>query len=144
VIEQQGKPVKIIARLVDVTPNSHFLVLTARRSDLAKNRDAYVRFIAAIIDAARFIQDPKNADRVAEIAAITTRTKEQAKGALAFLNPLGYWPHKDDGLDEKKLNAVIQTMVKVGDIRPGKTPVTYDRLVDRSVWQDAVTLVDKN
>ncbi|MCC7348076.1 MAG: ABC transporter substrate-binding protein, partial [Variibacter sp.] len=44
VIEQQGKPVKIIARLVDVAPDSHFLVLTARKSEVAKNRDAYVRF----------------------------------------------------------------------------------------------------
>jgi NitT/TauT family transport system substrate-binding protein len=144
VIAQQGKPVKIVSRLVDVSPNAHFLVLTARRSEVAKNRDAYVRFVAGIIDAARFIRDPKNADRVAEIAAITTRTKDQAKGALAFLNPLGYWPTEDDGLDQKKLDAVIQTMVKVGNIRPGKTPVSYDRLVDRSIWQEAVKLTDKN
>ena len=143
VIAQQGKPVKIIARLVDITPNSHFLSLTVRKGELAKNREAYVRFLAGIIDAARFIRDPKNADRVAEIAKITTRTPDQAKGALAFLNPLGYWPADDDGLDESKLNAVIQTMVKVGNIRPGKTPVSYERLVDRSVWKDAVKLTDK-
>ena len=141
VIEQQGKPVKIVAKLVDVAPNSHFLVITARRSEIAKNRDAYVKFIAGIIDAARFIKDPKNIDRVAEIATVTTRTKEQAKGALAFLNPLGYWPTDDDGLDQKKLEAVTATMVKIGNIRPGKTAVSYDRLVDRSVWQDAVKLV---
>jgi ABC-type nitrate/sulfonate/bicarbonate transport system substrate-binding protein len=143
VIEQQGKPVKIISRLVDVNPNSHFLVITARRSEVAKNRDAYVRFIAGIIEAARFIHDPKNADRASEIATVTTRTKEQAKAALAMLNPLGYWPTNDDGLDQKKLEAVTQTMAKIGNIRPGKTPVSYDRLVDRSVWQDAVKLVEK-
>jgi NitT/TauT family transport system substrate-binding protein len=143
VIAQQGKPVKIVARLVDVSPNAHFLVLTVRRSELAKNRDAYVRFLAGIVEAARFIRDPKNADRVAEIAAITTRTTEQSKSALEFLNPLGYWPTEDDGLDEKKLSSVIQVMVKVGNIRPGKTPVSYERLVDRSVWKDAVKLVDK-
>lgn len=143
VIEQQGKPVKVVSRLVDVSPDAHFLVLTARRSELAKNRDAYVRFIAGIIEAARFIRDEKNVDRVAEIAAITTRTREQTKGALAFLNPLGYWPTEDDGLDEKKLKSVISVMVKVGNIRPGKTPVSYERLVDRSVWQDAIKLVDK-
>lgn len=138
VIEQQGKPVKVIARLVDVDPNSHFLVLTVRKSELARNRDAYVRFLAATIEAARFMKDPKNIERVAEIATITTRTKEQAKAAMAMLNPLGYWPTDDDGLDQKKLEAVIATMVRVGNIRPGKTPVSYDRLVDRSVWRDAV------
>lgn len=143
VIEQQGKPVKIISRLVDVTPNSHFLVLTVRKSDLAKNRDAYVRFMAGLIETARFINDPKNADRVAEIATVTTRTKEQAKNALGFLNPIGYWPPNDDGLEQKKLEAVISVMVKIGNIRPGKTPVTYDRLVDRSVWRDAAAMVGK-
>jgi len=141
VIEQQGKPVKNIARLVDVTPDSHFLVLTARKSDVEKNRDAYVRFLAGIIEAARFINDPKNADRVAEIATVTTRSKEQAKNALTFLNPIGYWPANDDGLDQKKLESVIETMVRIGNIRPGKTPVTYDRLVDRSVWRDAAAMV---
>ena len=141
VIEQQGKPVKIIAKLVDVDPNSHFLVVTARRSDVAKNRDAYVRFMAGLIETARFMNDPANADRVAEIATVTTRTKEQAKNALAFLNPIGYWPAKDDGLDQKKLEAVVETMVRVGNIRPGKAPVAYDRLVDRSIWRDAAAMV---
>jgi ABC-type nitrate/sulfonate/bicarbonate transport system substrate-binding protein len=143
VLEQQGKPAKIISRLVDVSPDSHFLVMTARRSDIAKNRDAYVRFMAGLIEAARFINDPKNADRVGEIATVTTRTKEQAKNALAFLNPIDYWPAKHDGLDEKSLNAVIQTMVKIGNIRPGKTPVTYERLVDRTLWRDAAAMLDK-
>ena len=140
VIEQQGKPVKIIAKLVDIDPNSHFLVVTARRSDVAKNRDAYVRFMAGLIETARFMNDANNADRVAEIAIVTTRTKEQAKNALTFLNPIGYWPATDDGLDQKKLEAVIETMVRVGNIRPGKAPVSYDRLVDRSIWRDAAAM----
>jgi NitT/TauT family transport system substrate-binding protein len=143
VIAQQGKPVKIISRLIDVNPNAHFLVVTVRKSDLAKNRDAYVRFLAGLTDAARFIADPKNLERVAEIATVTTRTKEQAKNALGFLNPIGYWPTKDDGLDQKKLEAMTAVMVKVGNIRPGKTPVAYDRLVDRSVWRDAAAMLDK-
>ncbi|HET9903405.1 MAG TPA: ABC transporter substrate-binding protein [Xanthobacteraceae bacterium] len=143
VIAQQGKPVKIISRLIDVNPNAHFLVVTVRKSDLAKNRDAYVRFLAGLTDAARFINDPKNVDRVAEIATVTTRTKEQAKNALGFLNPIGYWPANEDGLDQKKLEAMTAAMVKVGNIRPGKTPVSYDRLVDRSVWRDAAAMLDK-
>jgi hypothetical protein len=69
----------IIAKLVDIDPNSHFLVVTARKSDVAKNRDAYVRFMAGLIETARFMNDANNADRVAEIATVTTRIKEQAK-----------------------------------------------------------------
>jgi len=32
-------------------------------------------------------------------------------------------------------------MKKVGGIQADKTPVTYDRLVDESVWKDAVAMV---
>lgn len=143
VLERQGKPVKTIATLVDVAPDSHFLMATARRSAVAQRRDAYVRILAGFIAAARFIRDAKNIEQVAEIATITTRTKEQARDALARLNAIGYWPTEGDGLDRNKLEAVIATAVRSGNIRPGKTAVTYERLVDRSLWREAVELVER-
>ena len=39
---------------------------SSRQDKLAEDRDGYVRFVAGLIDAARFIQDPKNADKVAD------------------------------------------------------------------------------
>ena len=39
--------------------------------------------------------------------------------------------------------AVVATAVKTGGILAGKQPVSYDRLVDRSVWKDAAALVAK-
>jgi hypothetical protein len=64
---------------------------------------------------------------------VTARTR-------AILGMVIGWPAKDDGLDQKKLEAVIDTMVRVGNIRPGKAPVAYDRLVDRSIWRDAAAM----
>ena len=44
-----------------------------RKDKLAADRDSYVRAMAALIDAARFIRDPKNADKVAEACSDALR-----------------------------------------------------------------------
>ena len=44
-------------------------------------------------------------------------------------------------MDEKRLEAMIQVSVRTGGIQPGKEPVKYERLVDRTVWKDASALV---
>jgi ABC-type nitrate/sulfonate/bicarbonate transport system substrate-binding protein len=143
VLEAQGKPATVITTIHQSNPLSHFAMLAVRRDRLAENREAYVRLTAGIIAAARFMRDPRNADRFAELATVTGRTKDEAKGALRRLLEIDYWPADDDGLDRAKLEAVIATQVKTGAIKPGRTPVTYDRLVDRSVWRDAAALLDR-
>jgi hypothetical protein len=35
------------------------------------------------------------------------------------------------------LEAVIADQEKAGGIKPGKTPIPYDRVVDRSIWKAA-------
>jgi hypothetical protein len=32
---------------------------------------------------------------------------------------------------------------ELGGIKPGKAPVSYERLVDRTVWKDASAMVKK-
>jgi NitT/TauT family transport system substrate-binding protein len=142
-IEAQGKPVKVVLTLNDVNKDSHFAMLVVRRAHLRQHRDAYVQALAAIVTAARFMVDPKNADRFGEIAARPGRSAEESKVALKSFVAIGYWPTNDDGLDRGKLEAVIAAQVKAGGIRPGKQPVSYDRLVDHTVWQDAVELIGK-
>jgi hypothetical protein len=36
---------------------------------------------------------------------------------------------------------VIATEKDLGGIKPGKEPVSYERLVDRGVWKDAEALL---
>jgi len=143
VIEAQGKPVKVVLTLNDVNKDGHFAMLVVRRTHLAAHRDAYVQALAAIVTAARFMADPKNADRFGEIAARFGRSAEQSKVALKRFVAINYWPTSDDGLDRGKLEAVIAAQVKAGGIRPGKQPVSYDRLIDHTVWQNAAELIGK-
>ena len=66
--EQMGKPVAVLASFRDVKPLSHYNLIVVKRERLKQRRDAYVRALAAIVEAARFIYDPRNAARVAQIA----------------------------------------------------------------------------
>ncbi len=141
VLEAQGKKPTLVLEMKKTNPTSHYLLVTVRQDKLKENRDAYVRAIAALIEAARFMQDPKNADRVADDAAPTGHPKEINRLALKQFLDIGFWADKDDGMDEKRLEAMIQVSVRTGGIQPGKEPVKYDRLVDRTVWNDASALV---
>jgi NitT/TauT family transport system substrate-binding protein len=141
-IEAQGKKVTKLVTAHDADPNSHYLAFIVRQDKLKADRDLYVRVMAALLDAARFIHDPKNADKVGEDSTPTGHTKDISKATIQPLLDIGYWPTKDDGLDQKRLETLTATMKKIGGIQPGKEPVKYDRLVDNSVFRDAVKMVD--
>jgi NitT/TauT family transport system substrate-binding protein len=136
-IEHQGKKLNILLAMKNTNPTSHYLMLVVRKDNLAANRDAIVRAVAGMIEAAHFMQDPKNADAVAETAAVTGHNKEVNKAALKEFLGIDFWAAKDDGLPRKKIEAVAALMKKIGAIKPDKEPVTYDALVDGSVWKDA-------
>src|SRR6185503_1890120 len=53
VIEEQGKKVATVITLKDAVPMSHYDLLEVRRDRLAEKRDAIVRTLAALVDAAR-------------------------------------------------------------------------------------------
>jgi NitT/TauT family transport system substrate-binding protein len=127
-----------------VNPLSHYLAIVALRESVKQKRDAYVRMLAGIIDATRYTLDPANADKVAEIAAtVTGRTPRLAREILPRMAKIGLWPVGKDGLDKANLEAVIAVEKELGGIKPGKAPVRYEKLVDRTVWKDASAMVKK-
>jgi NitT/TauT family transport system substrate-binding protein len=142
--EQLGRPVAVVTSFHEVNPLSHYLAIVAVRERLKQKRDAYVRMLAGIIDATRYTLDPANADRVAEIAAsVTGRTPKLAKEIIPRMAKIQFWPVGQDGLSKANLEKVISVEKELGGIKPGKTPVSYERLVDRTVWKDASALVKK-
>jgi ABC-type nitrate/sulfonate/bicarbonate transport system substrate-binding protein len=143
VLESQGKKVYTLLAMKQTNPTSHYLLAMARQDKLKDNRDAYVRALAGLIEAARFMQDPNNADRVADDAAPTGHSKDISRLALKEFLAIGFWAANDDGMDRKKIDAMIAVSVKTGGIMAGKDPVKFERLVDDSVWRDANALVKK-
>jgi ABC-type nitrate/sulfonate/bicarbonate transport system substrate-binding protein len=142
-IESQGKKLHVMLEMKKTNPDSHYLALVVRGDKLKENRDAYVRTVAAMVDAARYMKDPKNADTVADAASPTGHPKDVSKAALKEFLAIDFWPADADGLDRHKLEATIALMKKIGGIQPGKEVVSYDKLVDLTVWRDAVALLKK-
>jgi NitT/TauT family transport system substrate-binding protein len=144
VLDNQGKKVTIVTSIKKADPMAYNIMGVARRARVAQDRDAFVRVVAGLTAAARFIKDPKNVDKVAAFSAPTGRTLPEARQAIADYVANDEWPTDDDGLDHAKLEDLIANQVKIGGIQPGRTPVTYDRMVDQSVWRDAAALIAKN
>ncbi len=144
VLEKQGKKVVKLLTVQKTNPNGHYLVFVVRRDKLKEHRDDYVRLMAALIEAARFIRDPNNADWVADDAAPTGHPKDVSKATIQPLIDIDYWPAADDGLDRKRMETLIAVLKKTGGIKADKEPVKYERLTDQSVWRDAKAMVDAN
>lgn len=145
VIERMsGKKVYVVARLADVVPGVHYLMAIVHKDKLAARRDVYVRLIAAIGDAVLYMRDPKNAGKVARYAKISKRGTKDALWALAAYNKMEFWPNGHAGLSKSRIEKAVSNQVRVGKItkgrggiKPGKTPVTYEQMVDLSIWADA-------
>lgn len=140
-IEQQGKKLNALLTMKNTNPTSHYLIMVARKDNLAKKRDAIVRTVAGMVEAARFMQDPKNADAVAEAALVTGHNKDVNKAALKKFLDIDFWAVKDDGMPKDKIEAVAALMKKIGSIKADKEPVSYDKFVDGTVWKDASAMV---
>jgi NitT/TauT family transport system substrate-binding protein len=144
VIETESKKkLKVVVWQKDSRPVDHYLLLVAHQEHLAKNRDAYVRIVAALIEAERFMRDPANHAKVAQHAAPTGRSGKIAEQALKDYIAMEFWPKDHDGLGRKNIEVLGNIMVKVGNIKGGKKPAPYERIVDTSIWRDAVALTKK-
>jgi len=144
VIEAETKkPLKTIITQQSIRPVDHYLLLVAHQDQLAKNRDAYVRIVAGLIEAERFMRNPANHAKVAQHAAPTGRSGEIAVQALKAYVDMEFWPKDKDGLGAKNLELVGQIQKKVGNIKADKMPAPYERIVDPTVWRDAYALVKK-
>ena len=144
VIEAESKKaLKTVVMQKDSRPIDHYLFLVAHQDRLAQNRDAYVRIVAALIDAERFMRNPANFAKVAQHAAPTGRTADFAEKALKVYVDMEFWPRDKDGLGRKNIEVVSKVQKAVGNIKADKSPASYERLVDPTIWRDGYALVNK-
>ncbi|HVG52215.1 MAG TPA: ABC transporter substrate-binding protein [Xanthobacteraceae bacterium] len=141
IIERESKKkVTKVVDINDVQKINHYMALSTTQKRLAANRDTYVRVLAALIEAERFIRDPKNADAVAKAAAATSRSVDEAKWATNEYVKMEFWPKDKAGLNKENIEAIIAAQKRVGGIRPDATPVAYERFADLTVFNDAMKM----
>src|SRR5207237_3438541 len=101
--EQLKRKLTVLSSIKEVDPLAHYNLLVATRKNVEAKRDAYVRAVAALMRAAKYISDLKNADRVARIASVTGRSEKVAKDAVQRFVEIEFWPVKGDGLTQENL-----------------------------------------
>ena len=141
--KEMGKPVTIVERWKDVSPIGHYMSVVTTKDRLKAKREDFVKVLAALHDAAIYMNDPKNLDKVAAAAKVTGQEPDLAKPAVEQFLKIEFWPVNKDGLDRKNVEAAIDDQKTSGNIKPDKTPVTYDQLVDPSLYKDAAKIEKK-
>lgn len=138
------KPVKAVVTQQSSRPIDHYMTIVANRDKLAQSRDAYVRAVAALIDAQKFMRDPANAAKVAQIVAGPMgRTPAATEKALQSYLAIEFWPNGTDGLAPKNFELMGQVQKNVGNIKPDRQPAPFEKMVDTSVWRDANAMASR-
>lgn len=105
----QDEGLNVLANISTYLPDYQFTVIAANADWLAKNKDKAVRFLMAIIQGMRYLNDPKNKEEVIGIMAerMKLSPKYAAKSYELVVNDLKAVPN--DALpSEKAMDTVIQ------------------------------------
>ncbi len=139
-LKGKGVDLTTAVNMSKAVPNTMYEMYGTTKADLAKKRDAFVRMIAAQTAAITWMNDPKNADAVAQIATVTGDKKADLLKAMAQYRDIQFWTDKDPGMPQQNVENTIKGQVAVGNIKADQAP-TYSQIVDTSVWNDAQKLI---
>jgi ABC-type nitrate/sulfonate/bicarbonate transport system substrate-binding protein len=138
---------------VDSDPNLHLLftacdvlgptatvILVARKSFVAANRDALVDMFTDHMAAVRWFYDPANRDRMLEIVSAVTKAPKENFADYVF-TAKDFARNKDLYIDPKTIQSTIDNGVKFGAIKQGSLAVDPDH-IDFSVIREAKKRLD--
>jgi ABC-type nitrate/sulfonate/bicarbonate transport system substrate-binding protein len=134
----------LIAVPASIKEGLHYGSVLASKKAIAENREGVVRFLEGWILTQKLMSSNKPAeiDAFAKVAANAGQFDVQvAKDAIASFQKINYWVN-NDGLPEKQLMSQVNEMVKAGLMKADAKP-TYDKLVDKSLYAEAMKRVDK-
>jgi NitT/TauT family transport system substrate-binding protein len=139
IIERESKKKVIpVVEINDVQKVNHYLALTTTKKLAQEKRADLAKIVAALIEAERFMRDPKNVDAVAKAAAPTGRSADDAKWAIGQYVKMEFWP-REHGLKKENVDSIIATQKRVGNIKGD--PVPYANVVDLGIYEEAIKLV---
>lgn len=133
--------VEPVISLVDVNPQTHYVMMAFQPDFIEENRDTVVRMTAAYIEARNFILDPGNTERFAEIASeYTGQPVEVAQESIGLFLDFEFWPD-DDGMPEENVLGVVQEQIDAGAVTEDNAPA-FEDLADPSIYPEALELIE--
>jgi NitT/TauT family transport system substrate-binding protein len=138
----QGKALTTAITMSTAVPDTMYEMYGTTKTTLAKKRDAFVRLIAAQIATIQWMDDPANADAVAQYATVTGDQKADLLKAMADYRKINFWSADSASMPETNVDNMIKGQIAAGNITAAKAP-TYSDLVDLSIFKDAQALVQQ-
>jgi len=141
-VQQQlgaGK-VNIVMRMSQTSPGTMYEMYGTLKSDLAKKRAAFVDMIAAQIAALKWMADPANIDKVAQLGTIVGDPANVMKSAMQQYLAMGFWTQNGAGMPQANVNKMIQLQIAVGNLTSANAPA-YTSIADQSVYAEAAKKV---
>jgi NitT/TauT family transport system substrate-binding protein len=136
---QLKKTLTVAVKESQAVPDTMYEMYGTTKSELASKRDAFVRMIAAQIATIKWMDDPANADAVAQYGTVVGDSKAVMLNAMAQYRKLNFWSTTDAALPAKNINNTIQTQIAVGNIKASEAP-KVSQIVDLSIYKDALAM----
>jgi NitT/TauT family transport system substrate-binding protein len=137
--DQLHKTLTVAVKESQAVPNTMYEMYGTTKADLAKKRPAFVKMIAAQIATIKWMNDPANADAVAQYGTVVGDSKSVMLNAMAQYRKLDFWSTTSSGLPTKNILNTIQTQIAVGNLKASQAP-KVSQIVDPSIYQDALKL----
>ena len=132
--------VNIIMKMSQTSPNTMYEMYGTLKSDLAKKRTAFVDMVAAQIATLKWMADPANIDKVAQLGTIVGDPANVMKSAMQQYLAMGFWTQNGSGMPQANVNNMIRTQVAVGNLTSANAPA-YASIVDQSVYAEGAKKV---
>lgn len=141
-VTDHGKPLTTAIQMSSAVPDTMYEMYGALKSTIAAKRDAFVRMVAAQIATIKWMNDPANADAVAQYATVTGDQKADLLKAMAGYKKINFWEADSPAMPEKNIDNTIQGQIAAGNIPASKAP-KYADVVDLSIFKDAQKMVQQ-
>jgi NitT/TauT family transport system substrate-binding protein len=127
----------VVMQMSQTNPGTMYEMYGVLKSNLQKNRKAFVDAIAAQIATLKWMSDPANLDKAAQLGTIVGDSASVMKTALQQYFAMGFWTMNGSGMPQPNVDSMIHAQVAVGNLTASSAP-SYANIVDGSVYSDAV------
>lgn len=138
--QRLGSKVHVAMRMSQTSPGTMYEMYGVLKPTLAKKRAAFVKMVAAQIATLKWMTNPANLDKAAQLGTVVGDSQAVMKQALQQYFAMGFWTTSASGMPAANVNKMIQIQIAVGNLTASSAP-TYAKIVDQSVYADAAKQV---
>lgn len=135
-----GSKVHVVMRMSQTSPKTMYEMYGVLKSTLAKKHEAFVKMVAAQIATLKWMANPANLDKAAQLGTVVGDPEAVMKQALQQYFRMGFWTLDGPGMPAPNVANMIHVQVAVGNLTSSSAPA-YSQIVNQSVYADALKQV---